>query len=107
MIDRARPLVRFRGFWRGGAYTIQGLAGDGAGGGQYSAALSSGVARHFALFTAVECRVIEEGAAFTVPLGAFEVLVPLGPRHWLGALLPFYQNKRREAVYEKGFLFMR
>lgn len=57
--------------------------------GQYSTALSSGVAWHLALFTAVECRVVEEGAAFTVPLRAFKVLVPLGPRHWLGALLPF------------------
>lgn len=53
-----------------------------------NAALSSGVARHLALFTAVERRVVEEGAAFTVPLGSFKVLVPLGPWHRLGALLP-------------------
>lgn len=67
------------------------MIGKGRGrGGQYSTALSSSVARHLALFTAVECRVVEEGAAFTVPLGAFEVLVPLGPWYWLGALLLFF-----------------
>lgn len=58
-------------------------------GGHYRAVLSSGVARHLALFTAVECRVVEEGAAFTVPLSALKVLIPLRPWHWLGALLPF------------------
>lgn len=57
-------------------------------GGQYSAALSSGVARHLTLFTAVECRVVEEGAAFTVPMGAFKIFISLWPWHWLRALLP-------------------
>lgn len=41
---------------------------------------SSGVARHLALFAAVECRVVEEGADFTVPLGPFKVLIRLGSR---------------------------
>ncbi len=81
MIDKGRPLDRFR---RGGAYTIQGRGWGRSG--QYSTTLSSSVARHLALFTAIEGGVVEEGAAFTVPLGAFEVLVPLGPRHWLRGL---------------------
>lgn len=42
---------------------------------------SSGVAWHLALFTAVECRMVEEGAAFTVPLRAFKVLVSLRSGH--------------------------
>lgn len=70
----------------------------------HSAALGSGVARHLALFTAVECRVVEEGAAFTVPLGALEVLVPLRPLRWLGVLLPFWQNKKR-TVHDINGLF--
>lgn len=89
LIDRGRPLDRFCRFWRVGFYYP--MIGRGRGrGGQYSTALSSSIARHLALFTAVECRVVEEGAAFTVPLGAFEVLVPLGPWYWLGALLLFF-----------------
>lgn len=51
------------------------------------AAPSSGVARHLALFAAVECRVVEEGADFTVPLGPLEVLVRLGSWRRLRALL--------------------
>lgn len=51
------------------------------------AASSSVVAWHLALFTAVERGVVEKGAAFTVPLGPFKVLVPLGPRDRLGVLL--------------------
>lgn len=62
---------------------------DGPGqGGQNSAEMSSGVTWHLALFTAVECRVVKEGAAFTVPMGAFKVLVSLRPWRRLGALLP-------------------
>lgn len=85
--------------------TARGWSRGWGGGVQYSAALSSSVARHLALFTAVECGVVEEGAAFTVPLGAFEVLVPLGPRHWLRALLPLWQ-RQQEALYEKKSLFV-
>lgn len=73
---------------RGWGLYYLGVAGNGREG-QYNAVPSSGVARHLALFTAVECRVVEEGAAFTVPLGTFKVFVPLGPRHQFGALLPF------------------
>lgn len=54
--------------------------------------LGSGVAWHFALFTAVECRVVEESAAFTVPTGSLEVFIPLRARGWLGAPLPFFQS---------------
>lgn len=50
---------------------------------------SSGVAWHLALLAAVECRVVEEGADFTVPLGPFEVLVRLGSWRRLGALVLF------------------
>ena len=49
----------------------------------------SGVTRHFALFTAVECRVVEEGAAFTVPTRPLKVFVLLRPHSRLGAMLPF------------------
>lgn len=84
----SRRILRILEGW-GLYYPRIGGGGGWGRGGQYSTALSSGVAWHLALFTAVECRVVEEGAAFTVPLGAFEVFVPLGPRHWLGALLRF------------------
>ena len=85
----SRQILQILGGW--GAYSIQGLAGDG----KYSTDPSSGVAGHLALFTAVECRVVEEGAAFTVPLGAFEVLVPLRPWRWLGALLPLWHGQKQ------------
>lgn len=65
--------------------------GRGAqGAGDCSVELSrsgSVVAWHLALFTAVERGVVEEGAALTVPLGPFKVLVPLGAWHRLGVLL--------------------
>lgn len=41
--------------------------------------LPSGVAREVALFTAVEGRVVEEGAGGTAPLGALVILL-LGSR---------------------------
>lgn len=87
MIDNEQSLDRFCRFWRAGAFCYPRI-GRGCGGVD-NAGLCSGEARHLALFTAVECRVVEEGAAFTVPLGPFKVLVPLGPWHRLGALLPF------------------
>lgn len=62
-----------------------GLAGDEAAVGHVGP--GSRVARHLALFAAVECRVVEEGADFTVPLGPFEVLIRLGSWRGLGALL--------------------
>lgn len=40
-------------------------------------AVSSSVAWHLALFAAVQSRVVKKSAAFTVPLSAFEILVPL------------------------------
>ena len=101
LIDRGRPRDRFCRFSEGWGLYYPGGQGRG---GRHSAAPSSGVARHLALFTAVECRVIEEGAAFTVPLGPFEVLVPLGPRHWLGALLHFWQGQREALLWTKLFI---
>lgn len=70
-------------------------------------ALSSGVAWHLTLFTAIECRVVEEGAAFTVPMGAFKVFVPLGGRrrwHGLGGLVSFWDTRQRRLIHRgKGF----
>lgn len=64
------------------------MVGDGWGVSGWAIAASSlVVAWHLALFTAVERRVVEEGAALTVPLGPFKVLVPLGARRGLGVLL--------------------
>ncbi|MEQ2177634.1 hypothetical protein GOODEAATRI_005553 [Goodea atripinnis] len=63
---------------------------EGGRDGRCSAMLSSAVAWHLTRLTAVECRVVEEGAAITVPVSSFEILVCL--RRWFGGLLPFYQK---------------
>lgn len=51
---------------------------------------SSAVAWHLTSLAAVECRVVKEGAAITVPVSSFEILVSL--RCGLGGLLPFYRK---------------
>lgn len=40
----------------------------------------SSVAWHLALFAAVQRRVVKKSAAFTVPLSAFKILIPLYDR---------------------------
>lgn len=94
LIDITTPLDRFCRFF-GGLALI--LSADRLG--VDSAALRSGVARHLAPFTAVERGVVEEGAAFTVPMGPFKVLVRLGRRRRLGTLLSIWQNQTG-ALYE-------
>lgn len=58
--------------------------------------VSSGVAGHLALFTAIESRMVEESATVTVPMSTFEVLVPWGCRYWLGGLLFFWKRYRND-----------
>lgn len=72
----------------GWAQGVQRFAKIRAGNGRRSAMPSSAVAWHLASLAAVECRVVEEGAAVTAPVSSFEILVSL--RCGLGGLLPFF-----------------
>lgn len=87
----SRQILQTRGAWT--SWAIWGQARGGGLRWWAIAASSSVVAWHLALFTAVERGVVEEGAALTVPLGPFKVLVPLGARHRLGVLLLCWQQE--------------